>query len=548
MNDRRLKRLSAAQVGNASCWLGIALLVACTAPRSHESPEGSPSGGGFSAGATGGTDAGGMYSGGQLTGGAGGAGASGGSGGTGTGAAGAGGMPMPVPGFQAEYFFQYRELSHSEVVPSIDYVWQDDSAEPAEGVGEDRFSARYTATLQVPVAGNYAFATNADDGVRLWVNDQLVIDDWRPHAPERHEGSIELPSGEVPLRLEYFEVNYGAALSLYWTPPGGTESLLDENAVTAAAGLPEGPKPPYRNAVLAANRPDPGVLADGNPPVYYMLTTGGKFPIRRSYDLVLWEYTEKTVLPDGKPAWAANGNRNWAPEMHRVADKYVVYYTAANGSNVLSIGAAYADNPTGPYTDIGHPLVEHEYGVIDASYFRDKDGKHYLTYKIDGNAAKQPTPIYLRELAPDGLSFAEGSSQVELIRNDSATWEGGVVEAQWLIERDGTYFLFYSGNVYDHRYRTGVARANSVKGPYTKHGDPILTNNDSWVGPGHGSVVPAGNDLYFVYHAWVENGSGGREQGLGRQVLVDKITFVDNWPVIHNGSPSTGLMPWPGSE
>jgi arabinan endo-1,5-alpha-L-arabinosidase len=85
-----------------------------------------------------------------------------------------------------------------------------------------------------------------------------------------------------------------------------------------------------------------------------------------------------------------------------------------------------------------------------------------------------------------------------------------------------------------------------VTGPYQKHGDPILTNNDDWVGPGHGSVVPAGEDLYFVYHSWVENGAGQHDSGQGRQVLIDEITFEDNWPKIREGSPSTGYQPWPG--
>jgi arabinan endo-1,5-alpha-L-arabinosidase len=287
------------------------------------------------------------------------------------------------------------------------------------------------------------------------------------------------------------------------------------------------------------------VLKDGTPPTYYMVCTGGSFGIRRSYDLVLWESTGQSVIPAGKPAWAANGSRNWAPEMHRVGDKYVVYYTSVNGENVLSIGATSSDSPLGPYTDRGSPLVEHAQGVIDSHYFRDTDGKHYLTYKIDGNSVGQPTPIYIRELAPDGMSFAEGSSQVEILTNQSATWEGGVVEAQWLIERDGTYFLFYSGNVYDHRYRTGVARAQNVLGPYTKHGDPILTNNDDWVGPGHGSVIPVGDDFYFIYHAWPENGAGQHASDEGRHVLLDKINFEDNWPVIADGSPSTTVQPRP---
>jgi beta-xylosidase len=102
--------------------------------------------------------------------------------------------------------------------------------------------------------------------------------------------------------------------------------------------------------------------------------------------------------------------------------------------------------------------------VIDASFVRDPDGTPYLLYKIDGNAHGQPTPIYLRELRGDGLGFADGAAPVELLRNDPGSWEGGVVEAPWLVHHDGAYYLFYSGNVYDHRYRTGVARASAITG------------------------------------------------------------------------------------
>ena len=520
-NDRRgLKHIALVS-------LAVVQLLACS---ENADPPAGQGGQGGSAAASGGS---------QASGGA----------GTGTGGAATGGGPViedPIPGFRADYFFQYRELAHSTIEEKIEHVWTGENTEPAPGVGGDHFSVRYSAQLRVDEAGTYGFATVADDGVRLWIDERLVIDDWRPHAAERHEGVIELTPGEVSLRLEYYEDDYGAEASLFWTRPGNEESILDASFVTAIDGSAVAPKPPYRNAVIPSDRPDPGVLADGNPPVYYMVSTGGRFHIRKSYDLVFWEDTNAFVLAEGKPSWAANGGRNWAPELHKVGDRYVAYYTSVNGANVLSIGAASADAPTGPFTDLGAPLVEHAQGVIDASFFEDSDGKRYLTYKIDGNAHGQATPIYLRELSADGLSFAPGSTQVEILRNDSTTWEGGVVEGQWIVKRGDTYFLFYSGNVYDQRYRTGVARSSSLTGPYQKHGAPILTNNDDWVGPGHGSVVPAGDALYFIYHAWVENGSGGRVSESGRHVLVDKIDFIDNWPVISGGSPSHTLQPWPG--
>ncbi len=450
----------------------------------------------------------------------------------------------PAPGFRADYFARYRTHVASHIESSVDHAWGD--GEPVPDAGVDRFSARYSAVLHVPVAGRYEFATTADDGVRLWIGDELVIDDWRPHFPERHVGEIELPAGDEALRLEYFEIDLSAELQLAWTVPGGTEAVLDAAHVTAVDADPVGPKPPYANPVIPFDCPDPGVIGVGEPRVYYALCTGGSFRIRRSYDLVLWEDTGEVVLPGGVAPWSANGFRNWAPEMHQVGDRFVVYYTAVNGADVLSIGAASSASPTGPFEDRGGPLVEHPQGVIDASYFRDADGKHYLLYKIDGNAFGQPTPIYLRELADDGLSFAPGSTEVELIRNAPSTWEGGVVEAPWLVARDGTYYLFYSGNVYDHRYRTGVARASAVTGPYEKRGDPILTNDATWVGPGHGSVVPVGERLYFTYHAWRANGSGQQDPAGGRQVLVDEIEIVDGWPRIHDGTPSETLRNWPG--
>jgi arabinan endo-1,5-alpha-L-arabinosidase len=301
----------------------------------------------------------------------------------------------------------------------------------------------------------------------------------------------------------------------------------------------------YSNPVISHDCPDPGVMATGSPATYYAMCTGGSFPILRSDDLITWEDTGSVVFPEGKAPWSSNGDRNWAPEIHEVDGRYVVYYTAPNGDDVLSIGAASGDSPTGPFVDRGSPLVEHPDGVIDANYVRDRDGRHYLVYKIDANADGRPTPIYLRELAPDGLRFVDSSEPVEILRNDPATWEGGLVEAPWLVERGGVYYLYYSGNVYDHRYRTGVARASSIVGPYEKHGAAILANDDVWVGPGHGSIVAVSGQDYYVYHAWRNDGSGVHADCNGRNVLVDAVQYQNGWPVIHDGTPSEDPMPAP---
>ena len=459
-----------------------------------------------------------------------------------------GGPPAPQPGLRGEYYATYLDLALERVDARLDFTWAD--AAPGAGLGVDRFSARWTGQLVPAQTGPHTLILDTDDGVRVWLGDQLVIDDWHGHFVTRNEALVELVAGvPVDLRVEYFELDLDASARLSWSGPSLPEQVIPDTALRAApaaSGLPP-PKPPYQNPVESFDCPDPGVLAVDAPdgPNFYKVCTGGPFPIRRSRDLVLWSDTGAVVLPNGKPAWAANGNRNWAPELHRVGAGFIVYFTTVNGANVLSIGAAHAADPLGPWSETGGPLVEHPLGVIDATYL-EVEGAPHLIYKIDGNSQGKPTPILIQALAPDGLALADGSAGAQILVNDAGTWEGGVVEAPWIVQRDSFYYMFYSGNVYDHRYRTGVARAASPLGPYEKFGAPILANNERWVGPGHGSLITVEGLDYFVYHAWPNAGDGTQDGAKGRHVLVDRVAWDDGWPRIHDGTPSRTQQPWPG--
>ena len=450
--------------------------------------------------------------------------------------------PPPVHGLRGEYWATYIDLAADRIDATLDFEWGDGS--PVDGVAPDRFSIRWTGWIDPPESGMYTLITETDDGVRMWVDDVVVIDDWHGQFVERNEAPVQLTAG-VPakLRVEYFELDMPASAKLKWKSETIAEEVIPElylTAAEAASGLP-GPKPPYVNPVIPFDCPDPGILKAAEDQ-FYMVCTGGSFPIRQSRDLILWTDTGAAVLPNGKPSWAANGNRNWAPEIHLVGAQYIAYFTTVNAGNVLCIGAATASDPLGPYTETPGPLVEDPIGVIDATYVEDA-GTKFLIYKIDGNSQNKATPIYARELGADGLQFV--GPPVEILSNQGNTWEGGVVEAPWVIKRDGFFYLFYSGNVYDHRYRTGVARGSSVTGAFEKHGPPILENNETWVGPGHGSVVQVGGLDYFVYHAWRNKGDGTNAPG-GRMVLVDRIHYENGWPRIGDNTPSRSQQLWPG--
>lgn len=87
---------------------------------------------------------------------------------------------------------------------NIDFGWGTGS--PADGIVDpERFSARWTQTLDLAPA-RYRFAVTADDGIRLFVNDQLLIDRWREQSVATYTAEADLEGGPTEIRIEYFEV------------------------------------------------------------------------------------------------------------------------------------------------------------------------------------------------------------------------------------------------------------------------------------------------------------------------------------------------------
>ncbi len=101
----------------------------------------------------------------------------------------------------------------------IDFNWG--GGGPIPNWRSDQFSVRWVGKLVPPKSGNYKFFTLSDDGVRLWVNGQKIIDKWADQAPAEFSGSIELKENEqTELKLEYYENSGEAVIKLMWDGPG----------------------------------------------------------------------------------------------------------------------------------------------------------------------------------------------------------------------------------------------------------------------------------------------------------------------------------------
>jgi beta-xylosidase len=253
--------------------------------------------------------------------------------------------------------------------------------------------------------------------------------------------------------------------------------------------------------------PDPDILeAEGEYVAFATNSPGINVQFATSPDLVEWDVSLEDALPT-LPGWATTG-RTWAPDVSAQPDGgYVMYFTAAHAaSDKQCIGAAVADDVTGPFVPIeGEPLVctLDQGGAIDAASFTDVDGSRYLLWKNDGNCCAMDTWIQLTPLTADGLAAAGPATQ---LFKQTEAWEGNLVEAPVMVERDGRYFVFYSANDYGgDQYAVGVASAPALTGPYEKQDEPFLSSaqtDDRYLGPGGQDIVSTADGDVMTFHGW----------------------------------------------
>ncbi|NOX60859.1 MAG: hypothetical protein GXP42_02760 [Chloroflexi bacterium] len=100
------------------------------------------------------------------------------------------------------------------VDPFILFAWPD--PEPVFGP----FSATWAGELQVPTDGPYAFRLHADDGVRFWLDGQVVGESLNPDTVNQVDAALDLKAGPHSVRIDYFQRGGGKALEFFWAPPG----------------------------------------------------------------------------------------------------------------------------------------------------------------------------------------------------------------------------------------------------------------------------------------------------------------------------------------
>jgi beta-xylosidase len=295
---------------------------------------------------------------------------------------------------------------------------------------------------------------------------------------------------------------------------------------------------PYRTEVA-----DPSVVRGDNG-YLYSVSTDRRF--LRSEDGCNWEVISDSIID--LPSWGkevTNSYNLWAPDLIKIGDQWIYYYSLSGWGAPVGIGYATADDIEGPYVDQGKLFTGDEMGIlncIDPQPFVDVDGSVYMTVgSFQG--------LWLIELTEDGCALKDGLQYQKdnkvLIAGKVGGWDGSTYEGGYIMRKDDYYYYFGSAGTCcegkDSTYRVYVGRSKDIAGPYFDKRNRPLTMSGSgttcgelvlWagsgsdrdvVGVGHNSVlVDDAGDWWIYYHGYSKQDTFGT-----RHLFMDKLVFDD---------------------
>jgi arabinan endo-1,5-alpha-L-arabinosidase len=258
-------------------------------------------------------------------------------------------------------------------------------------------------------------------------------------------------------------------------------------------------------------------------------------PMLRSNDLVHWKYVGD-AFPK-LPRWV--GTDMWAPHVTHFNGKYYMYYSGRNAATGnMNIGVATSPTPTGPWHDMGHPLVQGSTFTTIDPFVLKVGSKRFLVWGSAG------VPIKAQPLARDGMSLVR--KPTPLVYPDPNRLYHALLEGAWIVPHAGLYYLLASGDACcgtSAFYAVMAWRSKAPLGPYKEDpNNPILALNKHFTAPGHNSTITDdAGQTWMLYHAIQYN-----DPLFSRDLFLDKLTWANGWPTVDHGSgPSWKPEPVP---
>jgi hypothetical protein len=307
----------------------------------------------------------------------------------------------------------------------INFNWG--TAAVGTGVPADNWSARWTGQVEARYTETYTFTTRSDDGVRLFVNGQKIIDNWTNHAVTENSGSIRLVAGQkYNIELQFYDATREAVAQLYWASPSTTRQLVPTSQLYASTLPPPTPTPPPT--------PPRGSLSAPN-----VTSTGGTthtFTVTYTDDVAVDVSSLGTgdVRVSG-PNWysqvatfvGVNSSTNGTPRVatYRVTAPSGGWTSAANGTYTVSLVASQVRDTAGTYAAAA-TLGSFQVSVPVADWFSQ-------------NLRDASLVSLARSLKADGsLNRADMLSLFNQVKRDGSVSSNELTDLRTLVANAGT--------------------------------------------------------------------------------------------------------------
>lgn len=457
----------------------------------------------------------------------------------------------------------------------------------------DTFSVRWSGQIKGVATGVHTFHLTADDGVRLSVRGQLIVDQWqdRPRYPgdanqdyrvdigdfgvlaanfnqsprtfdegdfdgdgtvsiadfsmlaanfntqqptPEYSGQVSLNAGQsVDFKLEFYEKSADAQVRLEWTPPGQARATVPQAQLVDS----------FSTTTMISNP----IIPDGADPwvvqhegeYLYCRSDGGRLFIHRSPTLQGIGQAPGVMIFD-PPNGAAYSENLWAPELHLLDGKWYVYFAADNGDNAnhrMYVLEGTTPNPQGPYAFKGKIAPATDRWAIDGTVLTVA-GQRYFVWSGWQGLTDGRQDLYIARMSNPWTITGDRS----LIALPVYAWEQHglpINEGPTALYRNGKVHIIYSAsgfwrNEYALGQLTLVGSDPMLQASWQKKPTPVFSQTAQVTGVGHASFVKSQDGLedWIVYHA---HNTPGPFTGV-RDVRIQRFSWLaDDSPSF--GSP-----------
>lgn len=337
-------------------------------------------------------------------------------------------------GFSVEYFNNITLTGTAAAASScegnpIAYTWGTSS--PMTSVNSNNFSGRWTADNYYFEGGTYTLRTTSDDGVRVYLDNTIVYEDWTSHGPTTSSTTVNVSAGYHTVKVEYFDSGGHAELRVWWEPTSGQVPLYDGPVATISSVLADADGFSGQASLTLRSdsshrytKPDIACVEDnGNCFVVfgvYNPTTQASAVYGHRVTAGMGAQTALTVInlsggqKAGAPSVAASDDGGWVVvwreygTTHRIRAQRISSTPALDGSvETLTTGTSAFDEASVTWADTRYLVTWSDRNDIWSQYL-----------SADASSGFAPEPEEESTLVEDGIALMNGPTVNGGIQND----------------------------------------------------------------------------------------------------------------------------------